>query len=287
MEEMQGRLEIPLDKGKQKVDPPTSAPKVIPQAPWTTLFPRNRTVEHGMNLTYILPEIVDGQFVVNLDKPEVENKIEKWRKSLMYVIGEKPGYNYICRYVAQYWNDVAEPEIYLHEEGYYIIRFQSIEDVQDILYGGPYTINNRPIILKQWTPDFDFKAEFLIEIPLMASTLGNPLFADGCTTKMTRVSYARIIIEVNVTKALPNEITVKDPSGRQFQSAIEFEWKPVFCAKCLNLGHNCAKAPHEEKADQLQRRRRPRLVPTWRQIRQMIQPPTTDQKGYQPINEGK
>lgn len=48
----------------------------------------------------------------------------------------------------------------------------------------------------------------------MASTLGKSLFADQCTTKQTRVSYARILIEVNVTKKLPTEITVNDPYDR-------------------------------------------------------------------------
>ena len=38
--------------------------------------------------------------------------------------------------------------------------------MNEILYSGPYTINNRPIIRKQWCPDFDFRSEFLSEIPL-------------------------------------------------------------------------------------------------------------------------
>lgn len=67
----------------------------------------------------------------------------------------------------------------------------------------------------------------------MASTLGNPLFVDECTTKQTRVSCTRILVEVNVTKDLPSKITVNDPYGRQFQQAVEFEWKSDFCAKFL------------------------------------------------------
>ncbi|XP_070026606.1 uncharacterized protein [Nicotiana sylvestris] len=44
---------------------------------------------------------------------------------------------------------------------------------------------------------------------------------------------------------------VNDPFGRQFQQDIEFEWKPAFCAMCFKLGHDCAKATHEEKADRV------------------------------------
>lgn len=29
------------------------------------------------------------------------------------------------RYMLQNWNNIAEPELYLHEEGYYIVKFQT------------------------------------------------------------------------------------------------------------------------------------------------------------------
>lgn len=54
----------------------------------------------------------------------------------------------MTRYVNPIWSTVVSPEVIYHEEGCYIIRFASIEDMNEILYAGPYTINNRPIILK-------------------------------------------------------------------------------------------------------------------------------------------
>lgn len=97
----------------------------------------------------------------------------------------------------------------------------------------------------------------------MASTLGKSLFADQCTTKQTKVSNARILIEVNVTKKLHTEITINDPSGRQFQQPIEFEWKPDICSECLKIGHDCIKQKQAGKPVQAQRNKRPRLVPRW------------------------
>ncbi|WMV29785.1 hypothetical protein MTR67_023170, partial [Solanum verrucosum] len=46
----------------------------------------------------------------------------------------------------------------------------------------------------------------------IASAIGFPLLADECTTKQTRISYARMLIEVNVTKPIPQQITVMDPN---------------------------------------------------------------------------
>ncbi|XP_019237680.1 PREDICTED: uncharacterized protein LOC109217852 [Nicotiana attenuata] len=49
---------------------------------------------------------------------------------------------------------------------------------------------------------------------MIASAIGIPMYADECTAKQMCVSFARILVEVNVTKPLPDEIEVMDPSGR-------------------------------------------------------------------------
>ncbi|KAG5575957.1 hypothetical protein H5410_056091 [Solanum commersonii] len=49
----------------------------------------------------------------------------------------------------------------------------------------------------------------------IASAIGKPIYAYECITKQTTISYARMLIETNVTKPLPKEITVHDPNGRQ------------------------------------------------------------------------
>ena len=78
-------------------------------------------------------------------------------------------------------------------------------------------------------------SEFLTEIPLwvnfpklplncwgvgslskIASDIGVSICADECTTKQTRISYARMLVEVNVTKTIPQKIAVVDPNGKTF-----------------------------------------------------------------------
>ena len=207
------------------------------------MFKNNRAAINGMNLTYIPPQVLNGQTMVQLEEKEVQIEEEKWKCALIaYVIGEFPGYNTMNRYIQMNWAKVDKPEVFLHEEGYYIIKFRSLSDMNEVLYSGPYTISNRPIILKQWNPEFDFGAEFLTEIPLwvnfpklplncwgagslsrIASAIGVPIFADECTTKQTRISYARMLIEVNVTKPIPQNITVMDPNGRMFMQDVVME----------------------------------------------------------------
>ncbi|KAG5589723.1 hypothetical protein H5410_040237 [Solanum commersonii] len=89
----------------------------------------------------------------------------------------------------------------------------------------------------------------------IASAIGTPLFVDE---NQSRISFARMLIQVNVTKSLPTLY------GREFTQAVEYDyWKPQFCAKCLKIRHMCTtmttpEAPHP--FEQLRSRRRPRRV---------------------------
>ncbi|XP_015072458.1 uncharacterized protein LOC107016532 [Solanum pennellii] len=250
--------------------------------PWVNMFKNNRVANNGMNLTYFPPQIVNGQTMVQLESDEVQIEEDKWKYALIaYVIGECPGFNTMHRYGMMNWAKGEKPEVFLHDEGYYIIKFKSLTDMNEVLYSGPYTISNRPIILKQWSAEFEFGKEFLTEIPLwvnfpklplncwgagslsrIASAIGVPLFADECTTKQTRISYARMLIEVNVTKPVPEKIVVKDPNGRTFMQDVVMEWKPVYCEKCQRIGHQCQDTTLEDQP----KKRRP-----WKKVTQAWQ----------------
>lgn len=68
---------------------------------------------------------------------------------------------------------------------------------------------------------------------------GVPLFADECTTNQSRISFARMLIEVNITKPLPIGVTIQDTSGKMYNQVVRFEWQPEFCSDCQQLGYAC------------------------------------------------
>ncbi|PNX80789.1 hypothetical protein L195_g036800, partial [Trifolium pratense] len=69
------------------------------------------------------------------------------------------------------------------------------------------------------------------------SALGTPVVIDECTANKFRISYARILIEVDITQELPKEITITDSEGGKMKQPVEYEWKPTFCNKCQKFGH--------------------------------------------------
>ncbi|XP_010317681.1 uncharacterized protein [Solanum lycopersicum] len=143
-----------------------------------------------------------------------------------------------------------------------------------LAYFPPQIVNGEAMV------QVEGKEEFIAEIPLwvnfpklplncwgvgslsrIASAIGVPLFADECTTKQTRISYARMLIEVNVNKPIPQQITVMDPNGRTFMQEVLMEWKTQYCDKCQKIGHQCQSVTQEE----LPKKRKPwkKVTQTW------------------------
>ncbi|KAG5585206.1 hypothetical protein H5410_045640 [Solanum commersonii] len=54
--------------------------------------------------------------------------------------------------------------------------------------------------------------------------------------KVEKISYARVLIEVDISKNLCDVIAIETPTGPQNQY-IKYEWRPKFCNHCLRLGH--------------------------------------------------
>lgn len=65
------------------------------------------------------------------------------------------------------------------------------------------------------------------------------MVTDECTANELRVSYARILVEVNVTQEMKKEVTIKDSEWKKMIQPIKYEQKPLFCEKCHKIGHKC------------------------------------------------
>lgn len=118
------------------------------------------------------------------------------------------------------------------DDGYFILRSNAQDNMDAILMKGPYSIRNIPLLFKEWKPDFNLKRDMLRTLPLwvklpqlplhlwgannmskIGSAIGVPLVTDECTTNKLRISYARILAEVDFTKELTNEIAINDYEG--------------------------------------------------------------------------
>lgn len=70
--------------------------------------------------------------------------------------------------------------------------------------------------------------------------LGKPLQSDKLTSSMSRLSYARLLVELNLMDDLPYSIQVLLPNGAILTQPVVYETLSKFCKHCKVLSHTTA-----------------------------------------------
>ncbi|XP_021863540.2 uncharacterized protein [Spinacia oleracea] len=269
----------------------------LPADPWKHLFVGSKMASKGAELGFINPLVKDGRKVAQLQQKELDSMADKWQAAIvMYVVGDSPTIAFVKRFMAAVWSNMTQPQVFYHDEGYFILKFANVEDKNTIVAGGPYTFYGKPVIIKPWVANFNFYEEVLKVIPLwvkfpnlplncwgsdylsrISSLLGVPLFADGCTTRQERVSFARVLIEMDVTNPLPGHVWIEDTTGKAFKQPVSYDWKPQFCKPCNVVGHDCDKL---QKAKPV----KPAVKKVWvpKQMQQAEQPQVVSNNAHTP-----
>ncbi|XP_019239960.1 PREDICTED: uncharacterized protein LOC109219951, partial [Nicotiana attenuata] len=253
-EQGNGTVTVRAEEDKQNQTKPT-----ILGRSWAGLLHDNKLAAKGMDLTYVPPVIQEGEVVVQILEDDIAEEKQKLNRALiMYVVGNTPTIGVVEQFVASQWGKVRKPKVLYHSDGYFTNLLNSVEERDEVLMNGPYTMNSRPVILKAWAEGFDFNEEVLKTIPLwvkfpklplnywsnkalskIESGLGKPLYADACTTVTDRISYARVLIEMDITRTLPGTIKLIDTNGKVIEQMVQYDWKPQYCQTCCQIGHSC------------------------------------------------
>lgn len=245
---------------------------------WVDVLNNNHNPSNGVTMEFVAPKLINGEVEVEIEAEDIASELLFWENAMiLYVLGGSLSMNMLKNYMVKMWNFVILPDMLYHDDGYFLLRFMNREDKETVMMRGPYTIRNMPIILKEWTPDFNLSKDLertmpiwvkLPQLPLclwglkslnkIGSAIGNPLMTDECTAQKLRVSYARILVEVDITQKLVEEITISDRTGGKIKQIVEYEWKPEFCEKCQKAGHQCGKKkvvkkwiPRNKQADEV------------------------------------
>jgi hypothetical protein len=72
----------------------------------------------------------------------------------------------------------------------------------------------------------------------IASVLGKPIQSDHMTSSLARLSYARVLVEIDLREALQHSVVVSLPDGSPLHQQVVYEALPKFCNFCNVLGHN-------------------------------------------------
>ncbi|CAK8543902.1 unnamed protein product [Lathyrus sativus] len=131
-------------------------------------------------MEYVAPKVVNGEIEIELDDDDAASELQFWENSLIvHVLGEDISMNKMKNFMVKTWNFVHLPELYYHDEGYFILRFKTLDDMEAVLMKRPYTIRNVPMIIFDWRPDFNVKADLLRTLPIWVKLPQLPLHLWG------------------------------------------------------------------------------------------------------------
>ncbi|OMO87284.1 reverse transcriptase [Corchorus capsularis] len=195
---------------------------------------------------------------ITFSKEEKEAMRKPWRNALIVkLLGKVLGFSALTSRINQLWKLEGDYKVTDLEHDYFIIRFQKKVDYEHVLEGGPWIIGGHYLTVRQWRPNFmpsSDKIEKLIiwirfpNIPVeyfnmialkkMGGKVGRVIKIDQVTDEGTRGKFARVCVELDLSKPLKPRLTVE---GRDV--LIEYEGLSLICFDCGIFGHRKSDCP--------------------------------------------
>ncbi|GAY68969.1 hypothetical protein CUMW_268340 [Citrus unshiu] len=203
--------------------------------------PEDIMVEHGINM----PSISFS--------PKIHAQLVRpWQYAVVVkLLGKSIGYRALCNRLGALWNSTTGFNVIDLENNYFLIRFKSNEDMEFVLTQGPWTLMGHYLIVQPWSPQFDSSKEecdsviVWIRLPGMAlhyyhkrilrmigQVIGNVVRVDYNTESATRGKFARIAVEVSLSKPLVSQFLLDGKVQK-----VEYENLPFICFSCGKYGH--------------------------------------------------
>ncbi|XP_058746880.1 uncharacterized protein LOC131619849 [Vicia villosa] len=182
-----------------------------------------------------------------------EKRIQRpWRRGVIVkLLGRKIGYKALEARLRQMWVRRGMISIVDLGNDYYLVAFSHEDDKNVALSDGSWFIYDHYLTVKEWCPNFHSESDTIERVtvwlriaglpieyydPIILTTIGNRIGktvkVDKTTSQVERGKYARICVEVDLSKPLLAMFTIKKKMYK-----IEYEGLHLICLVCGRFGH--------------------------------------------------
>ncbi|KAL2904504.1 Aspartate--ammonia ligase [Bienertia sinuspersici] len=183
---------------------------------------------------------------VKIDFDDIDEELVYWSSALVvYVLGANPPFS-----------DLGEKRVrkgIASGKGLYIVRFKSVEECEQVWNDEPKFFDSKQVIMKRWDSEMELHKEMIKtghrSLHKFGDAIGTTLKIDRLTEQKERLAFARILVEADIQKELPDQINFINEKGISMVQTIEYEWRPYLCPKCNKYGHReeeCSKGVRKE-----------------------------------------
>ncbi|GKV40178.1 hypothetical protein SLEP1_g47845 [Rubroshorea leprosula] len=195
-------IQMNLFSGKRKLVP------LKPLRSWSAVVEGNRDIGKGWDLQYVKPHDPTGAVVITEDEWVTRSKI--WENALVgYVLRFKPAFKDMANFLNNRWKEFQVLKVFVLRNGVFLFDF-SDGDAKQAVLEKRWTFNEHPLILKQWTPDFDLDNLDISKIPPMRCGTCRNLGHEErkCTAKAKKVWVSKKLVEEQVVKQVVSSRTL-------------------------------------------------------------------------------
>lgn len=264
--ELQGGLTDTCDVGGNSTNPKTFAQIVSGELPGAKPI-RERA----------LPRIVGGNIAIAIDEEEYNKGLAEFANCLIGRLvlarGDQP---YLTKELKTKLSNTwgikdIDWRITPLGKGFFTLKFATADIKASIFAKGSVVLRPGIFRISQWSPNFNpnlqkqtnaqvwvriyelsmeyWKPDFLYDI---AKGIGTPLRIDKKTLDKELGLYARILVDVDFAKEIPEQILIQRKDF-EFFVYIEYERCPSFCKQCGVVGHElsqCRSMRREERRNE-------------------------------------
>lgn len=149
------------------------------------------------------------------------------------------------------WKPEATFELITLDSDFFSAKFEALHDYEFAKFEGPWMIMDHYLVVQEWEPNFDprdakpskllawvhfpalpveyFDDEFLVKI---GKNAGRPIKVDNTTSLVSKGSFARVCVEIDISKPLISKFTLE-----QKVWPIVYEGLHLVCFSCGLYGH--------------------------------------------------
>jgi len=154
-----------------------------------------------------------------------------------------------------YQNWTSNCQILLCSKGFFIVQFDSLDEYQKVLLQGPWFWGRAGLFITPWFPEFDANNMVVTKMPVwvrlpnlplpywhhlvledIGNLLGRFIKIDKDRQDKGLFTYARICVEIDLSKGLPDRLHLKHESHTWLQR-LDYENTAFRCRFCQLTGH--------------------------------------------------
>ncbi|XP_013739956.1 uncharacterized protein LOC106442872 [Brassica napus] len=170
---------------------------------------------------------------------------------IVRVLGRNVPIVALNRKLRELWNPKGAMYVMDLPRQFFMVRFEKEEEYLAALTGGPWRAFGSYLMVMAWSPDFDPLRDDIVTTPVwirltnipvnfyhrsilmgIAKGLGKPIRVDSTTLNFERARFARVCMEVNLTKPLKGTVLI---NGERYY--VAYEGLSEIFPRCGIYGH--------------------------------------------------